>query len=83
MGKKKKAIIITSSIMGVLVLLVGTFFIYTSIYYHADNVRIDNYIKDKNMDLREFRHKKMEFIPREANDTGIIFYPGANWLFTK
>ena len=82
MTGKKKAIIITSSILGTIALLAGTFFIYTGIYYHADDTRIDNYIKDKNIELREIGYKKMEFIPTHHNNAGIIFYPGAKVEYT-
>ena len=82
MTTKKKVIIITSSILGTIALLAGTFFIYTGIYYHADDARIDTYIKDKDMDLREIGHKKMEFVPRHPTSTGIIFYPGAKVEYT-
>ena len=82
MTTKKKVIIITSSILGTIALLAGTFFIYTGIYYHAEDERIDKYIANKDMDLREIGHKKMEFIPHSPNSTGIIFYPGAKVEYT-
>ena len=82
MTGKKKAIVITSSILGVLVILAGTFFIYTGIYYHAEDVRIEKYIEAKKMHMKESGYKKIEFVPETPNDTGIIMYPGAKVEYT-
>lgn len=83
MAGKKKAIIITSSILGTIALLAGTFFIYASFYYHADTSgRIDAYIADKDMDIEEVGHKKLYFAPHHPNGAGVILYPGAKVEYT-
>ena len=82
MSKTKKAIIISiSSILGVAVLLMGTFLIYTSIYYHTDKERANAYIATKHVTITEVgRNKKL--IKGEQEKAGIIFYPGAKVEYT-
>ena len=73
--RTKRIIIILSSIVGVLIILVSTFFIYTSIYYHADTERIDKYLEGKNVSITEIHSDTLE-IKGNASKGGIIFYPG-------
>lgn len=76
MSKKKKTIIITiSSILGIITLLVGTFFIYVSIYAHAEKERISNYLANKDVTITEVGNKTLK-ISGEEEKAGIIFYPG-------
>ena len=82
MTKKKKNIIITvSSILGVIVLLMGTFLIYTAFYYHTDTVRANAYIASRDVTITEVsRNKKL--IKGKAERAGIIFYPGGKVEYT-
>lgn len=76
MSKKRKTIIITlSSILGVIIILVSTFFIYASIYYHADEERITKYLENKDVSITEIHNSTLEIKGRETN-IGVIFYPG-------
>ena len=72
----KKVIIPIAAVIGTLVILTGTFFIYTSIYYHADKDRINAYISNKEVDIKEVDGHSL-MINKGDSDVGIIFYPGA------
>ena len=76
----KKKVIITSSILGTLTILVGTFFIYTGIYYHADKDRINKYLESKDVTINEI-NKAIEIKGKEEK-AGIIFYPGGKVEYT-
>lgn len=59
----------------VLILAVGGFFIYTSIYYHAEKVAYDSL---KSTDRVEVTKKdSYYFFDSVGEDNAIIFYPGA------
>ncbi len=74
--KTKKTLIITlSSIGGVLVLLAGTFFIYTGIYYHADKEKIANYLKDKDVTITQVNKDLRKYTGKEEK-AAFVFYPG-------
>ena len=76
MSKKRKTFIITlSSILGVIIILVSTFFIYASTYYRADEERITKYLENKDVSIAETHNSTLEIKGRETN-IGIIFYPG-------
>ena len=83
MTKKKKAIIISvSSILGVIILLMGTFLIYASIYYHTDTARAEAYIATKNVTITQVSNNKKEIKSSKDIRAGIIFYPGAKVEYT-
>lgn len=83
MSKKKKTIIITvSSFLGVIVLLMGTFLIYTAFYYHTDTIRANAYIATKNVTIKEISRNKKEIKGNQDLKAGIIFYPGGKVEYT-
>lgn len=69
--KLKRIGIIVLSILGLLTL---SFFIYTSIYYHADEVAKSLLEKDQSI-LQE--NNVLSLPSNYASDTALIFYPGA------
>ena len=76
MLRKKRIIIIASSIVGTITILAGTFFIYTSIYYHADQDRIDAYLTNRNVTITKLDNGDLK-VSGEKEKAGIIMYPGA------
>lgn len=69
--KLKRIGIIVLSILGLLTL---SFFIYTSIYYHADEVAKNLLEKDQSI----IQENNVFTLPSiNASDTALIFYPGA------
>lgn len=69
--KLKRIGIIVLSILGLLTL---SFFIYTSIYYHADEVAKSLLEKDQSI----IQENNVFTLPSiNASDTALIFYPGA------
>lgn len=69
---KKKIIIISSVVVGILALLFGSFLIYAAMDYNADDVaravlEQDNVIVEKDLTI----------VQGDIEEVGIIFYPGA------
>ncbi len=67
-----KGLIITFSIIFVFIII---FVIYVSDYYHADELVIEAYTKDFNVEKKINKKGITSYIP-ESYDTGFIFYPG-------
>ena len=78
---KKIALITTSSILGVLVILTSTFFIYTGIYYHTDKEKVDAYMSKKSVTVTEVDGSTLMFESPNSKK-GIVFYPGAKVEYT-
>lgn len=72
---KKKLIITLSIVFGTLILLLGAFFIYVGIYYHADTTAIEGF-DYVGFEERETDDGVLAYVPNTDFDTGVIFYPG-------
>lgn len=77
---RKKLIIILSSVLFVLVLLVGGFFIYVSDYYEADAGAIEAFLLQGET-WQEDSQGNLVFAPEGATK-GLIFYPGGKVEYT-
>jgi hypothetical protein len=75
--KNHRALRITLiSVFSVIVLLFSTFFIYVSIYYHADS-KVDTYLTSTD-EVEVTRGNEIVFTPRNQTvKAGLVFYPGA------
>lgn len=72
--KKHRVIkIVSISLVSLIAISVTSFLIWTSDYYHADEVAQDFYKKDKTIK----KSGDLYFLPRENSSRGFIFYPGA------
>jgi len=73
-----------SAITIILVLcLTGTFFIYTSNYYHATTVAVEAMTNNQNITIT-YKDDMAIFSPDEnASQVGLIFYPGAKVEYTS
>ena len=75
---KKKRIILISVVSGVgallLALIIGSS-IYLGTYYHADDVSVDSFLQESNIEKVEIDKRITAFIP-ESLKAGFIFYPG-------
>lgn len=72
---KRRNKIILFSFIGFILACLITFFIYTGIYYHADE-RVEEYLKSNNS-VEVIEEKHIIFKPTSDIKGGIIFYPGA------
>lgn len=82
MDKRRKTIFISlASLLGVVVVLVGTFFIYTGVYYHADKEKISEYVKDKEVTFSNLNNDVIKVTGTETK-AGLMFYPGGKVEFT-
>lgn len=75
MKRKRRLVILFSVAGGVAATCIAAFFIYVSIYYHADERAIKAMESDSIVTVSE-RDGKIVFEPETAQ-CGIIFYPGA------
>jgi hypothetical protein len=73
--KKRKVLKRILTALGILLILAGAFFIYTGIYYHADNGFIDSYQTEVKLRETELPSGDIVFDPLDAK-IGFIFYPG-------
>ncbi len=79
-SRKKRVIISIGCVLTFLAILVGTFFIYVSIYSHAtDNAK--NYLSDSTLSEVKDEDDYVIFEPKSKllnplKDVGFIFYPG-------
>ena len=81
--QKKKSKIAKKVIIGFasfLLILMGAFLIYTSGYYHADDIAIQEARNDGNIDISNI-NGALVFDPGNA-DTALIFYPGGKVEYT-
>lgn len=76
---KKRIKITLISILSVVVLLIGTFFIYVSDYYRADDVAIAAMQSENTMRVEG---NLTILTPTIPSDTALIFYPGAKVEYT-
>ncbi len=75
---KEKRRIIISVIAGVLeiCLLAGVLLIaYLGSFSHAENGRVNEYLKNTEIEINEINRRTTSFIPKQAH-AGLIFYPG-------
>ena len=76
--KSKKGWIIGFSITGVLSLLVGGFFIYTSIYYHAEDAAYSYEKSDEYVTFQKVNDLGLSFDAKDKKSENVfLFYPGA------
>ena len=73
-GRTKRLKITLLVIAGILVLLIGAFLVYVSIYYHADEKSINAMTSEDAVTVTD-QGKYLVFAPEQAQ-TGLIFYPG-------
>lgn len=74
---KRKIIIFTSSILGILFIIFGIFFIYVGNYYHADSDALNECISTNLVEYNETSNY-ISFIPKDKEyDYSIVFYQGA------
>ena len=81
MGKGKVVLIVSTSLLGVVAVLMGTFFIYTGQYYHADKEKIEEYVKDKEVTFSNLTNDVIKVTGKETK-AGLMFYPGGKVEFT-
>lgn len=77
MSKKKRVILISSlTTVGALILaLIIGVSIYLGTYYHADDVAVEAFLQESNIERVELDKKTVAFVP-ETPKAGFIFYPG-------
>lgn len=71
---KKRLKIVLISILSIVVILAGAFYIYVSDYYRADDVALTVM---KNDDTLRIQGNLTIISPDQQSDTALIFYPGA------
>lgn len=78
MSKTKKRFLIAGGIvLGLLVIVAVAFFIYTGIYYHADEAAIEAFASMDSVDISEDEDGNLVFVPKDREVlAGFIFYPG-------
>lgn len=74
---KKLLKITAAAIFTVLILLISAFFLYTSIYYKADDTVVTALNKDIKSGLAKEGQHSIIIPARTETDTALIFYPGA------
>jgi hypothetical protein len=68
------------SFLGFFVALFSGFFIYSAIYYHAEDVSA--YLQsDDSLSVKQ--EKNISFLPKKASSSALVFYPGAKVEFTS
>lgn len=78
MKKKSLKFKISISIVAILAILVGLFFIYTSSYYKSQSYAIESLKSDSNVNVETGKNGDIFFNPKSnKNKVGFIFYPGA------
>lgn len=81
--KRKNSLLITLiTISSVIVLLTAGFFIYASVYYHADNVALQNFAELHPSVKTESGKNYLAFKGDEIKG-GVILYPGAKVEYTS
>ena len=78
--KHKKLLITLSVILGLLIIVMGVFFIYVGSYYEADMEAIAAFKYD-GFDVREIDDGTVAYAPKGDFDTGVVFYPGGKVEF--
>lgn len=76
---KKKILII--AIIVFLIIFFGGFFVYSQIYYHAENTATD--LLNGTEDVNVSKVSNGLFLDGYGNDSAIIFYPGAKVEYTS
>ena len=78
MKKKSLKFKISISIVAILTILVGIFFIYTSSYYKAQSYATESLKSDPNVNIKIEKNGDIFFNPKsDKKKVGFIFYPGA------
>lgn len=78
--RKKWRWILLLSFLGFFVALFSGFFIYTAVYYRAEDVS-DFLQSDDSVTVK--REKNISFLPKQPSSSALIFYPGAKVEFTS
>ena len=73
--KKRIALIITSSLAGLVAISAIGFFAFVGVYYHADDAKIDAWVASN--DGKVVRQGDDYLVEGEKIEAGIIIYPGA------
>ena len=73
---KRKVLVSLITTIAVIFVLVGAFFIYCGIYYHADEDAVNSFVSTQNF-TREKLSNNVTIFKGESPVIGIIFYPGA------
>ena len=82
MSKVKKRFLIASiSILSILIIVASAFFIYTAIYYHADNTAVNAYISAKPA-IHNDKLSNALAVYSDEWKAGIVFYPGGKVEYT-
>ncbi len=74
-NSKRKVLVSVFTTIAVLFVLVGAFFIYCGIYYHADKDAVNSYVESQNI-TREQIDKNTIVFKGDTVSAGLIFYPG-------
>lgn len=78
MKKKSLKFKISISIVAILAILVGIFFIYTSSYYKSQSYAIESLKSDSNVKVETEQNGDIFFNPKSnKKKVGFVFYPGA------
>ena len=73
---KKKVLIALITTIAILIVIVGAFFIYCGVYYHADENAVNNFVSTETC-TREEISNNLTIFKGVSPVIGIIFYPGA------
>ena len=75
MKKKRRLKKILLASLVVCALLIGAFFLYVGTYYHADETALASMTDTSTVSVT-YEDDHIVFRPKEATQTGVIFYPG-------
>ena len=78
---KRKVLVSLITTISIIVLLVGAFFIYCGVYYHADKDAVNSYVASQNI-TREQVDKNTIVFKGDSVSSGLIFYPGGKVEWT-
>lgn len=79
--KKRKLKIAVISVITVIALIFGAFFIYVGDYYHAESRAVTVFASSGNVEKEELDNGAVAYIPEEPI-AGFIFYPGGKVEYT-
>lgn len=79
--KKRKLIIAIASVVTVIALFFGAFFIYVSDYYHAEHQAVTVFASESSVKKEVLDDNSIAYIPEEPV-AGFIFYPGGKVEYT-
>jgi len=79
---KKRWFKISASILLVLILAFGAFYIYTLDYYHATPAAVETMKQTQTVSVRQSDNMILFSPNQSSSDTGLVFYPGGKVEYT-